>query len=103
MFYSPTSFNVVVSVFAMFLLLVKVVMFVMHCWWPLLSTIVNPILVTLWALSAWAQAGPDYSDPQHPMPVAWYLVKNCSVAAPSGNYSNCMQAKAAFAVTIVML
>jgi hypothetical protein len=87
----------------MFILLVKGVTFVMHMWYPLLSFILNAALTALWAFSIYCQAGPDYSDPAHPMPVAWYIVKSCSVASPSGNYTNCMMAKGAFATTCIML
>jgi hypothetical protein len=100
---SITSFNVVVSVFSMFMLLVKLVMFVMHIWIPLLSCIVNVVLIALWTVSIYGQAGPDYSDPQHPSPSAWYVTKSCSYASASGYYGYCMQAKGAFAATCLML
>lgn len=72
-------------------------------WYPLLSTIANTIIVALWCVSIYAQAGPDYSDPEHPMPVAWYIAKSCDVARSSGEYGNCLQAKGAFAVSCIML
>lgn len=87
----------------MFMLLVKVTMFVMHIWVPLLSIVVNVILVPLWTVSMYGQAGPDYSDPAYPSSVAWYIAKSCSYATPSGNYGNCLQAKGSFAATVIML
>ena len=87
----------------MFLLLAKVTMFIMHIWVPLLSIIANVILIALWSVSAYGQAGPDHADPAHPSSVAWYIAKSCDYARPSGNYGNCLQAKASFAATIIML
>jgi len=98
-----TSFNLVLSVFSMFMLLAKLIMFVMHIWVPLLSVIANVILVALWTVSVYGQAGPDYSDPEHPSPSAWYIRKSCSYASASGNYGYCMQAKGSFAATVLML
>lgn len=78
-------------------------MFVMHCWYPIMSVIVNVIIVALWAVSVYGQAGPDKSDPKHPSSVPWYITKSCDYARPSGNYNYCQQAKGAFAVTVFML
>jgi hypothetical protein len=85
------------------MLLVKLLMFVLHIWVPLLSVVANVILVALWTVSVYGQAGPDYSDPEHPSAVAWYITKSCSYASASGNYGYCMQAKGAFAATVLML
>jgi len=98
-----TTFNVVVSVLSMFILLVKLVMFIFHIWYPVLSVVVNATLVALWVVSIYGQAGPDYSDPQHPSPVAWYIAKSCVYAEPSGNLHNCEIAKGTFAVTCIMM
>lgn len=87
----------------MFILLVKLVMFVMHGWYPIMSVAVNTILVALWCVSVYGQAGPDKSDPAHPSSVPWYITKSCDYARPSGNYGNCQQAKGSFAVTVFML
>jgi len=100
---SLTSFNVAVSVLSMFVLLVKVVMFVMHIWYPLLGTVSNAIITALWIVSVYGQAGPDHSDPKHPSSVAWYISKSCSYAAPSGNTHYCMMAKGTFATTVIMM
>jgi len=98
-----TDFNIAISVLSMFILLVKLVMFVMHIWWPILGIFVNTALVALWAVSVYGQAGPDYSDPQYPSSVAWYIAKSCSFADATGNTHNCQLAKGTFAVTVVMM
>lgn len=101
--HSLTEFNLAVSVLSMFILLVKVVMFVMHIWYPILGTIVNAAITVLWAVSVYGQAGPDHSDPDHPSNVAWYISKSCDYARPSGNYHYCQLAKGTFATTVIML
>jgi hypothetical protein len=100
---SITTFNVVVSVLCTFVLLVKATMFVLHVWYPILSTVVNTILVALWIVSIVGQAGPDHSDPQHPSNIPWYISKSCDLAEPYGKKHYCLMAKASFAVTVVML
>ncbi|KFY42633.1 hypothetical protein V494_02331 [Pseudogymnoascus sp. VKM F-4513 (FW-928)] len=98
-----TNYNIVVSVLSMFILLVKVVLFIMHMFIPLVSVIINAIVLALWCFSAYGQAGPDHSDPEHPSSVAWYIAKSCSVAEASGNKHNCEMAKGSFASTIFMI
>lgn len=97
-----TDFNVAVSVLSMFVLLVKCSMFILHIWYPLLSTVANLPIVVLWAVSVYGQMGPDHSDPRHPSSIAWYISKSCSYATgPAHGY--CLQAKGAFAVSVFML
>ena len=87
----------------MFILLCKVVLNVMHILYPILSIFIHALLVILWAYSASRQAGPDMSDPTHPQPgPPWYITKSCSVAHDPSNVHYCKQAKASFALTIVM-
>ncbi|KAF2173113.1 hypothetical protein M409DRAFT_17062 [Zasmidium cellare ATCC 36951] len=97
-----TTFNVVISVLSMFILLVKSIMFVLHIFIPALSVFVHALLVALYAVSIYNQSRPDMSDPDHPSPgLPWYLSKGCSYAEP-GNHGYCLQARASFAVVIVM-
>ncbi|TGO88837.1 hypothetical protein BPOR_0139g00110 [Botrytis porri] len=97
------NFNIGISVLTMFIQLCKVVMFIMHIWFPLLSTIINGLLTVCWIVSIYGQAGPDHTDPDHPSNVAWYIAKSCSYAAPSGNEHYCQMAKGTFAVTVFMM
>ena len=87
----------------MFIQLVKVVMFIMHMWLPLLGFLVNIALTAIWAFSIYGQAGPDMSDPAHPSKVAWYIAKSCKYAKSAGYEGYCLQAKGAFATTIIMM
>jgi len=96
-------FNIGISVLSMFIQLCKVVMFIMHCWYPLLGTIINGALTVLWIVSIYGQAGPDHTDPKHPSNVAWYIAKSCKYAEPSGNARYCQMAKGTFAVTVFMM
>ena len=100
-----TQFNVVVSVLAMFILLVKSVMFVLHSFLPLLSVFVHLLLVALYAVAIRNQATPDLSDKSVPhlsKSLPWYLSKGCGFATEK-NKGYCMQARASFGVSIVML
>jgi len=98
-----TSFNVAISVLSTFVLLVKAVMFALHIWYPLLGAITNTVITVLWIVSMVGQMGPDHSDKRYPSNIAWYVRKSCSFATPSGNHGYCLQAKAAFAVTVLMM
>lgn len=100
---STTTFNVVASVLGMFILLVKVVLFVMHLFLPLLSLLVHCLMLALFAVSLRNQSAPDMSDPDNPSPgLPWYMSKGCSYATPS-NKGYCMQARASFGVTCTMV
>jgi len=98
-----TSFNVVIAVFSMFVLLVKVVLNVMKIFHPLLSISIHVILCSIWAVSVYGQAGPYKSDSKHPSAVAWYVSKSCSVTFNKANVHYCELAKGTFAVSCVML
>jgi len=98
-----TSFNVAISVLCTFILLVKAVMFTLHCWYPILGTVTNAIITVLWIVSMVGQMGPDHSDPQHPSNIAWYISKSCSYADATGDHHYCMMAKGTFAATVLMM
>lgn len=97
-----TSFNVAVSVLSMFILMVKVTMFVLHIWYPFLATVTNAVITALWIVSMYGQMGPDHSDPSRPSNIAWYVAKSCSYAQASGNEHYCIMAKGTFANTVIM-
>ena len=87
----------------MFILLVKAVMHITHVWYPLLSAVVHAALVVLYAISIHNQAAPDMSDPRHPQPGApWYITKSCGAPVSESLRGYCMQAKGAFAVSIIL-
>ncbi|TKA68888.1 hypothetical protein B0A49_09898 [Cryomyces minteri] len=99
-----TNFNIIIGVLSMFILLVKVTMYITHVLLPLISLLIHTLLVALYAVSMHAQASPDLSDPSHPQRgLAWYITKPCSVASRSSNIGYCQQAKASFIVTILMM
>ena len=101
---SITDWNVVISVLSMFLLLCKGTMFIMHLFWPIIGVPVHALLTALWGYSVWAQTQPDNSDPRFPhLSAPWYISKSCSVAHDPGLVEYCKQAKAALAVSVVML
>lgn len=100
---STTDFNVVIAVLAVFILLCKAIMFITGVFHPLISMFAHSGLLALWAVSIHNQAGPDMSDPAHPQPGApWYITKSCAAPVRPGLIGYCKQAKAAFAVTILL-
>jgi len=95
---------VVISVLSTFVLLVKAVCFVVHIWVPILSACVHLGFIGVWGFSVAAQSATDLSDPLHPQHGApWYIAKSCSVAFNKSNIGYCRQAKAAFAVSVILL
>lgn len=97
-----TTYNMVISVMSMFILLVKSAMFVLHVFIPIISIFAHALLVAVYSVSIYNQSRPDNSDPTlRSGSLPWYLNKGCSYAEP-GNTGYCLQARASFAVVIVM-
>ncbi|OLN84414.1 hypothetical protein CCHL11_05923 [Colletotrichum chlorophyti] len=98
-----TDFNVALSIITLFLLLTKLVAFIMKFWFPMLAAGLNLALVALYTVSVYGQMGPDHADPEHPSAVAWYIAKSCEYARPFRAFKSCQIAKGTFAVTVYML
>ncbi|KAF2155990.1 hypothetical protein K461DRAFT_318631 [Myriangium duriaei CBS 260.36] len=99
-----TTYNLVISILSTFILIVKPVLFIMHIWLPLLSSVIHAALAALYLYSTYAQLSPDTSDPLHPNPGApWYITHSCSVAHSRSNQGYCKQAKASVAVAIILI
>ncbi|GAB7345408.1 hypothetical protein MBLNU457_3747t1 [Dothideomycetes sp. NU457] len=100
-----TTWNMVISVLSMFILLVKVVMWVMKVFWPLVSVGVHAAVLALYVVSLHAQLARDVSDPLHEnRGVPWYLRRGaCGLVETQGHYGYCMQARASVAVTVLMV
>lgn len=76
----------------------------MHLFYPPVAVGIHASLIILYLVSAIYQGGSDTSDPTHSQPGApWYIAKSCSVAYRKSNIPYCMQAKALFAVTVLMM
>lgn len=86
----------------MFIMLAKTVMYIIHIIPPFFSAILHAVLATLYAYSISQQAGSDYSDPEHPSKVPWYLTRSCGAPVNPKLEGYCKQAKASFAVTVVL-
>ncbi|KAL8905758.1 MAG: hypothetical protein Q9207_002427 [Kuettlingeria erythrocarpa] len=98
-----TDFNVIISVLAIFILLCKGIMYICHIFHPLMSAVIHAALVALFAVSIHAQAASDMSDPDHPQPGApWYITKSCGAPVRPSLRGYCQQAKASFAVTVLL-
>lgn len=101
---SMTSYNLVLGVLSTFFIITKLPTHWMNLFYPPVAVVVHASLIILYIVSAVYQAGSDMSDPKHPQPGApWYIAKSCSVAFKKSNVGYCMQAKALFAVTVVMM
>ena len=99
-----TTWNMVISVLSMFILIVKVVMWVMKVFWPVVGVAVHAALLAVYAFGLHAQLGSDTSDPLHEnRGVPWYLTKSCKLVREQGHYGYCMQARASLAVTVLMV
>ena len=86
----------------MFILLVKSVLFVVELFPPLLSLLVHSLLIVLYGISIGHQAGSDYSDPEHPSRVPWYLRRGCGPPVAPVLHGYCQQAQSSFAVAVCM-
>lgn len=100
---SLTEFNVAISVISLFVLLVKMIGFILRIWYPIVGLCFGVGLTALYSASIYGQAGPDYADPRYPSPVAWYIRYGCGIAQKYGVEGYCLMAKGTFAVTAYML
>lgn len=98
-----TNFNVGISVLSLFVLLIKLVAFIMKVWFPVVGVFYSAVMTILYAISVYGQAGPDYADPAQPSPVAWYIRMSCQPAAEYDAVGDCKLAKGTFGVTAYML
>lgn len=101
---SITNYNLVLGVLSTFFLIVKLPVHWMHLFYPPVAVSIHASLIILYLVSAIYQGGSDTSDPKHSQSgPPWYITKSCSVAYRKSNIPYCMQAKALFAVTILMM
>lgn len=98
-----TNFNVAISVLSLFVLLAKLISFIMKVYYPVIGVFASFAMTALYATSVYGQAGPDYADSRYPSPVAWYIRKSCDPARPWNAYKSCQLAKGSFAVTVYLL
>ncbi|KAJ5349858.1 hypothetical protein N7541_007585 [Penicillium brevicompactum] len=99
-----TNYNLVLGVLSTFFLIVKLPVHWMHLFYPPVAVSIHASLIILYLVSAIYQGGSDTSDPKHSQSgPPWYITKSCSVAYRKSNIPYCMQAKALFAVTILMI
>jgi hypothetical protein len=98
-----TKYDLVISVLSMFILLLKSTLVPMHVFYPIFSFLIHAIEIGLWSYSVYGQTSPDTLDPKGRRNAPWYITKSCSVSYKPSNVEYCMQAKASFYVSIVML
>lgn len=99
-----TQFHLIIGVTCMFFYLVKSTLWLLHVFVPLLSLLLHLALVSLWAYGLHIQTSPDTIDPHRiNNGPPWFITKSCGVVEDKQIRSYCMQAKASFAVSIIML
>ncbi|KAL4865687.1 hypothetical protein BDV12DRAFT_146171 [Aspergillus spectabilis] len=99
-----TNWNLVIAILSTFLFITKVPLHMLNLLYPFVSTFLHIGLIVVYCVSAAWQAGSDTSDSDHPQSgPPWYITKNCNVAHDKGNVGYCQQAKALFAVTIIII
>lgn len=100
---SLRNYNLVLGVLSVFMLLAKVPMHIVRALHPPLSAFVHGSMMALFIVAARFQAGSDMTDPRRPQPGApWFITKNCNVAKYPSNIGYCQQAKALFAMTVII-
>lgn len=101
---SNTQYHLVIGVVCTFFWLVKVPMWFLHVFYPVLSLLLHIALLILWAYGIHVQTAPDRIDPERINNGApWYITKSCDIVDDKLVRSYCMQAKSSFAVSIIML
>jgi hypothetical protein len=101
---SNTQFHLVIGVVCTFFWLIKITMWLLKVFLPILSLLLHTALLCLWAYGLYMQTAPDLIDPAHQNKGApWYITKSCNIVDDKINRAYCMQAKSAFAVTIIMM
>ncbi|KAJ4286149.1 hypothetical protein N0V90_013498 [Kalmusia sp. IMI 367209] len=99
-----TNYNMYVGVVCMFFYLIKFTLWLLHVFYPILSLLLHLSLAALWSASLYIQTAPDTVDPEHQNKGApWYITKNCNIVEDKTTRGYCMQAKSAFAVSVIML
>ncbi|AEO53131.1 hypothetical protein MYCTH_2085599 [Thermothelomyces thermophilus ATCC 42464] len=98
-----TNYNVAISILSLFILLAKMIATIMKVFYPIFGTIISLVLVVLYTVSIYGQAGPDYADPRYPSPTPWHLRIGCSLAEPYGAAKTCRMVQATLGVTVYLL
>ncbi|KAJ4373793.1 hypothetical protein N0V83_002532 [Neocucurbitaria cava] len=99
-----TQYHLVIGVVCMFFYLVKSTLWLLHVFMPIFSLLLHIALLILWAYGIHIQTAPDTIDPKRMNKGApWYITKSCNIVDDKTIRSYCMQAKASFAVSIIML
>lgn len=88
---------------SLFVLITRLIMFIMRIFYPVLGLIYGLAMVILYAVSVYGQAGPDHADPTQQSNIAWYIRMSCAPAIPYGALEDCKMAKATFGVTVWMV
>ncbi|KAF2141995.1 uncharacterized protein K452DRAFT_287187 [Aplosporella prunicola CBS 121167] len=99
-----TTWNLVISVLSMFILLTKTTLFTMHMFYPILSLLTHIACLAIYSVSLHGQIGHDTIDRDHPSTgLPWYIGHSCGMSSTNKIKGYCLQAKASFVMTILMV
>lgn len=102
--YFNTRYHLVIGVLGLFFYLVKATMWLLGVFYPLVSLLLHIGLLTIWAYGIHIQTSPDTIDPTRINRGApWYITKSCTIVEDKYIRNYCMQAKSAFAISVLML
>ena len=97
-----TDFNVAISVLCMFILLTKTTLYILGGLPPFFSAILHAATLSVYAISASWQAGPDYLSKEFPSKAPYYITRGCGAPVKPELKSSCLQAQASFAMAVLM-
>lgn len=101
---SNTQYHLVIGVVCVFFYLIKLTMWLLHVFFPIVSVLLHIPLLTIWAYGIYVQTSPDTIDPNRRNTGApWFITKNCNIVDDKTIRGYCMQAKSSFAVSCIML
>ncbi|TGO33292.1 hypothetical protein BHYA_0254g00070 [Botrytis hyacinthi] len=97
-----TEFNLAAGIFTLCLFLTRQLLALATSIGTLTEIYLISCVLLFWVLSCIGQRSPDYSDPDHPSRVPWYLNHSCSIASTQSQAA-CYVAQASFALTVVLM
>lgn len=95
--------NEAIAVVALFFLMAKLIFFILNVWFPIFACFSYFGISAIYAVSVYGQIGPDYADPQHPAPAAWYFRFGCGLAKKYGKLHYCQMSQASLGITLYLL
>ncbi|KAF5878050.1 uncharacterized protein Bfra_000217 [Botrytis fragariae] len=94
-----TEFNLAAGIFTLCLFLTRQLLALTASMSTRTEVYLLSCVLLFWIMSCIGQRSPDYSDPDHPSRVPWYLHHSCSIASRQARAA-CYVAQASYALTV---